>query len=50
LAHYGQADDLYLLVVDGGGDVVWQTQGQPTDAAYAGLKRQVEALMRNGTK
>jgi hypothetical protein len=44
LVHYGLPDDPYLLVVDGQGDVVWQTQGRPTDATYAALKQQVEAL------
>ncbi len=44
IAHYGQAEDAYLLVVDGQGDVAWQTQGQPTDAAYGALKQQVETL------
>jgi hypothetical protein len=44
VTHYGQADDAYLLVVDSQGNVVWQTQGQPTDAAYAALKQQVESL------
>ncbi len=44
LAHYGQADDAYLLVVDGQGNVAWQTEGQPTDTAYAALKQQVETL------
>jgi hypothetical protein len=50
LVHYERADDPYLLVVDGQGDVVWQTQGQPTDTAYAALKEQVEILMRKSTK
>jgi len=44
LVHYGEAEDAYLLVVDRLGNVVWQTQGQPTDASYAALKQQVEAL------
>jgi len=44
LVHYGEAEDAYLLVVDRQGNVVWQTQGQPTDASYAALKQQVEAL------
>ncbi len=44
LVHFGPADDPYLLLVDGKGNVVWQTQGQPTDAAYAALKQQVRAL------
>jgi len=44
LVHYGAPDDPYLLVVDGQGDVVWQTQGRATDAAYSALKQQVETL------
>jgi hypothetical protein len=44
VVHYGESDDAYVLVVDRHGDVVWQTQGQPTDAAYAALKQQVERL------
>jgi hypothetical protein len=44
VVHYSQPDDPYVLVVDSQGDVVWQTQGQPTDAAYGALKQQVEAL------
>ena len=44
ITHYGQPDDAYLLVVDNLGNVVWQTQGQPTDTAYAALKQQVESL------
>jgi hypothetical protein len=44
LVHYGAADDTYLVVVDGKGDVVWQTHGPATDAAYAALKQQVEGL------
>jgi hypothetical protein len=44
VVHYSQPDDPYVLVVDGQGNVVWQTQGEPTDAGYAVLKQQVEAL------
>ena len=44
VVHYSQPDDPYVLVVDGQGNVVWQTQGEPADAAYAALKQQVEAL------
>jgi hypothetical protein len=50
LVHYGPPFDPYLLVVDGQGDVVWQTHGQPTDAAYAALKQQVETLKTRGLK
>jgi ATP10 protein len=44
VTHYERPDDPYLLVVDGEGNVVWQTQGMATDAAYADLKQHVEAL------
>jgi hypothetical protein len=44
VTHYGRPDDPYLLVVDSQGDVVWQTQGAPTEAAYAALKQHVEDL------
>jgi hypothetical protein len=50
VVRYGEADDAYLLVVDGQGNVVWQTQGQPTEASYAALKQQVEALKAKGAK
>jgi hypothetical protein len=50
LVHYGPPFDPYLLVVDGQGDVVWQTHGQPTDGAYAALKQQVETLKTRGLK
>jgi ATP10 protein len=44
VCHYGRPDDSYVLVVDGQGNVAWQTQGEATDAAYAALKEHVEAL------
>jgi ATP synthase subunit 10 len=44
ITHYGRPDDPYVLVVDSQGNVVWQTQGALTDAAYAALKEHVEAL------
>jgi ATP10 protein len=44
VCHYGRPDDSYVLVVDGQGNVVWQTQGESTDTAYAALKEHVEAL------
>jgi hypothetical protein len=44
VTHYGRPDDPYVLVVDSQGSVVWQTQGAPTEAAYAALKQHVEAL------
>jgi hypothetical protein len=44
VTHYGRPDDPYLLVVDSQGNVMWQTQGAPTEAAYAALKQHVEEL------
>jgi hypothetical protein len=44
ITHFNRPDDAYLLVVDRLGNVVWQTQGQPTDTAYAALKQEVEVL------
>jgi len=44
LVHYAAPDDAYILVVDGAGIVRWQTQGPPTDATYAALRRQVDTL------
>jgi hypothetical protein len=37
-------------VVDGQGNLVWQTQGQLTEAAYAALKQQVETLRERSLK
>lgn len=50
VTHYEKPDDPYVLVVDGQGEVVWQTQGKVTDAAYAELKQQVEVLKGKSTK
>jgi hypothetical protein len=47
IVHYGASDDPYLLVVNGQGDVIWQTQGQPTDSAYAALKQRIDASNAN---
>ena len=44
LVHYQAANDPYVLLVDSTGTVRWQTQGPPTNATYAALKRQVETL------
>lgn len=43
IAHYGNTDDAYLVVVDGDGKVLWQTSGKVTDTGFAALKRQIEA-------
>jgi hypothetical protein len=44
VTHYGRPNDPYLLVVNSQGNVVWQTQGAVTEAAYAALKQHVDAL------
>jgi predicted transcriptional regulator len=44
IARYTNADDAYVLVVDGDGKVRWQTSGKVTDAAFAVLKEQVDTL------
>jgi hypothetical protein len=43
IARYANADDAYVLLVDGDGRVRWQTSGEATDAAFAALKEQVDA-------
>lgn len=43
IAHYRNPDDAYILVIDGNGEVVWQTSGKVTDAGFAALKQQIEA-------
>jgi hypothetical protein len=44
VTRYANADDAYVLVVDGDGRVRWQTSGKVTDAGFAALKEQVDAL------
>jgi hypothetical protein len=44
IVRYADADDAYVLVVDGDGIVRWQTSGKVTDAGFGALKEQVEAL------
>jgi ATP10 protein len=44
IARYANADDAYVLVVDGDGRVRWQTSGKATDAGFAALKEQVGVL------
>jgi len=43
IAHYGNADDAYVLVVDPEGTVRWQTSGKVSDTGFAVLKQQIEA-------
>lgn len=45
VARYDKPDDAYLLIVDGNGLVLWQTQGDATDAAYATFKKTLNGLL-----
>ncbi len=45
VTHCDEANDAYLLVVDGNGRVVWQTQGDATDAAYAEFKKALDGFL-----
>ncbi len=40
------ADDAYVLLVDGSGQVVWKTQGPASDAAYEAVRAKVDALRK----
>jgi len=44
LVHYNNPDDAYILLVDARGEILWQTEGPPTEATYALLKQRVEAI------
>jgi hypothetical protein len=44
IVRYSNANDAYVVVVDEQGNVWWQTSGNATDAGFAALKQQVEAL------
>jgi hypothetical protein len=41
IAHYGNTDDAYILVVDGDGKVLWETSGKVTDTGFAALKKEI---------
>ena len=43
-AGYSKADDAYVLVVDGAGVVHFRLQGEAGDAAYAEVKKRIEAM------
>jgi hypothetical protein len=46
VTHYNKPDDAYLLLVDQKGTVLWQTEGDPTDAAYASFRHEVENRLK----
>ena len=39
-------DDAYIVVLDRGGEIVYQTRGTSVDPGYAELKAQVQALLK----
>lgn len=45
VAHYNKADDAYVLLVDKAGLVLWRTEGDATDVAYAELRKQIQKLL-----
>jgi hypothetical protein len=45
VARYDKPDDAYVLVVDGGGALLWQTEGEATDAAWAEFKAKLNGLL-----
>jgi hypothetical protein len=40
-AHYDEPDDAYVMLVDDEGLILWQTEGEATDAAWGELKRRL---------
>lgn len=38
-AHFAEPDAAYVLVVDGSGNIRWQTSGDPIDERYTSLRR-----------
>ena len=47
---FARPDDAYVLVVDGAGSIAWKTEGGTSDAAYAEVRRRVEALQSAAPK
>ena len=41
VAHFNEPDAAYVLVVDGSGNIRWQTSSDPTDGSYASLRQAV---------
>ncbi|HKO18426.1 MAG TPA: hypothetical protein VJU82_06035, partial [Acidobacteriaceae bacterium] len=46
VAHYDKPDDAYVLLVDSKGLVLWQAEGDATNAAYSLFKQEVEKRLR----
>jgi len=50
VAHYDKSDDAYVLLVDGAGKVLWQTEGDATDMAWASFRKTLDEMShRSGT-
>src|ERR1017187_6302787 len=45
VAHYDKPDDAYVLVVNGGGALLWRTEGEATDMAWAEFKAKLNGLL-----
>ena len=45
LVNYKEADDAYLVTLDGSGEVVAQTHGSFSDAAYARFRTDLQSLL-----
>ncbi len=50
LVHYSNPDDAYVLLIDSTGRIRTQLHGDPTDAKYQELKRNVEDLRSTPTR
>ena len=46
VAHYDKPDDAYVLLVDSKGLVLWQMEGEATNAAYSNFKQEVAKRLR----
>lgn len=46
VAHYNKPEDAYVLLLDRNGTVLWQTEGEPTNAAYGAFKAQVAKTLK----
>jgi len=44
-AHYDKPDDAYILLVDRKGTVLWQSEGEPTNALYARFKAELAQVL-----
>lgn len=45
VAHYDKADDAYVLVVNGDGTLLWRTEGDATDMAWAEFKTKLNSFL-----